>query len=132
MLRSRKFAFIVVCGALALPSAALAQGAGDDQYVDPLAGLTDSGGDSGPKKQKKSSGGSSTDYSPAADATEVATEVAKATETEEAESKPKAGDQAAIKRPGLNIDALSGSGPLVAVPVEHVTLVFGAIANERS
>ena len=30
---------------VAVPSAALAQGAGDDQYVDPLAGLTDSGGE---------------------------------------------------------------------------------------
>ena len=132
MLRSRKFALIVVCCALVLPSAALAQSAGDDQYVDPLAGLTDPGGDSSPKKQKKSSGGSSTDYSPAAEATEVATEVSKATETEEGESKPKAVDRAAVKRPELNVNALSGIGPLVAVPVEHVTFVVGDIANERS
>ena len=132
MLRSRKFALIAVCGALALPSAALAQNASDDQYVDPLAGLTDSGRDNSPKKQKKSSGGSSNDYSSAAEATEVATEVTEATETEEAKSKPKAGGRAVVKRPALNVNALSGIGPLVAVPVEHVTLVVGGIANERN
>jgi hypothetical protein len=117
---------------LALPSAALAQGAGDDQYVDPLAGLTDSGGGASPNKQKKSSGGSSNDYSSAAEATEIATEVTEATETEEAKSKPKAGGRSAVKRPALDVNALSGIGPLVAVPVEHVTLVVGGIANERS
>ena len=132
MLRSRKFALIVVCGSLALPSAALSQGAGDDQYVDPLAGLTDPGGDDSPQKQKKSSGGSSNGYSSAAEATEVATEVTEATETEEAKSKSKADGRAAVKRPALNVNALSGIGPLVAVPVEHVTLVVGDIANERN
>lgn len=129
MLRTRKFALIAACCALALPSAALAQGAGDDQYVDPLAGLTDSGGNNSPKKQNKSSGGSSNDYSSGADATEVATEV---TETEKAKSKPKAGGRAAVKRPALDVNALSGIGPLVAVPVEHVTRVVGDIANERN
>ena len=114
-----------------MPSAALAQGAGDDQYVDPLAGLTDSGGDGSPKKQKKSSGGSSSDYSPAADATEVATEVTEATETEDAKAKSKAADRAAAKRPALNVNALSGIGSLVAVPVKHVTLVIGDIAHGR-
>ena len=123
---------MVVCGALALPSAALAQGAGDDQYVDPLAGLTDSGGGDSPKKQKDSSSSSSNDYSSAAEATEVATEVTEATEAEEAKSKSKASDRAALKRPALNVNALSGIGPLVAVPVEHVTLVVGDIANERN
>ena len=132
MLRSRKFALLLVCGALALPSAALAQGAGDDQYVDPLAGLTDSGGGDSPKKQKESSSSSSNDYSSAAEATEVATEVTEATEAEEAKSKSKASDRAALKRPALNVNALSGIGPLVAVPVEHVTLVVGDIANERN
>ena len=132
MLRSRKFALIVVCGSLALPSAALSQGAGDDQYVDPLAGLTDPGGDDSPQKQKKSSGGSSNGYSSTAEATEVAAEVTEATETEEAKSKSKASDRAALKRPALNVNALSGIGPLVAVPVEHVTLVVGDIANERN
>ena len=115
-----------------MPSAALAQGAGDDQYVDPLAGLTDSGGGGSPNKQKKSSGGSSNDYSSAAEATEIATEVTEATETEEAKSKPKAGGRSVVKRPALDVNALSGIGPLVAVPVEHVTLVVGGIANERS
>ena len=112
-----------------MPSAALAQNASDDQYVDPLAGLTDSGGDDSPKKQKKSSGGSSNEYSSAAEATEIATEV---TETEKAKSKPKSGGRAAVKRPALDVNALSGIGPLVAVPVEHVTRVVGDIANERT
>jgi hypothetical protein len=130
VLRSKKFAFIVLCGALALPSAALAQGASDDQYVDPLAGLTGSGGGDAPKKKKSSS--SSGETSSAAEATEIATEVTEATEAEVAKEKSDGAGRESVKRPALDVNALSGIGPLVAVPVKHVTLVVGDIANERN
>ncbi len=130
MLRSKKFALIVLCGALALPSAALAQGASDDQYVDPLAGLTGSGGGDAPKKKKSSS--SSGETSSAAEATEIATEVTEATEAEVAKEKSDGAGRESVKRPALDVNALSGIGPLVAVPVKHVTLVVGDIANERN
>ncbi len=130
MLRSKKFAFIVLCGALALPSAALAQGASDDQYVDPLAGLTGSGGGDAPKKKKSSS--SSGETSSAAEATEIATEVTEATEAEVAKEKSDGAGRESVERPALDVNALSGIGPLVAVPVKHVTLVVGDIANERN
>jgi hypothetical protein len=130
VLRSKKFAFIVLCGALALPSAALAQGASDDQYVDPLAGLTGSGGGDAPKKKKSSS--SSGETSSAAEATEIATEVTEATEAEVAKEKSDGAGRESVERPALDVNALSGIGPLVAVPVKHVTLVVGDIANERN
>ena len=130
MLRSKKFAFILLCGALALPSAALAQGASDDQYVDPLAGLTGSGGGDAPKKKKSSS--SSGETSSAAEATEIATEVTEATEAEVAKEKSDGAGRESVERPALDVNALSGIGPLVAVPVKHVTLVVGDIANERN
>jgi hypothetical protein len=38
---------------------------------------------------------------------------------------------APIKRRSLDVDGLSGIGSLVAVPVEHVTLVIGDIAHGR-
>ena len=37
---------LLACSALALAPAAMAQSAGDDQYVDPLNGVTDGGGSS--------------------------------------------------------------------------------------
>ncbi len=126
----RKVALIAACCAFALPAAALANGASDDQYVDPLAGLTGSGGNDRPKK-KSSADGPSNGYSATGEAVEVASEVTEATESEEAKGKSKAPAGAPSGPPALDINALSGIGPLVAVPVKHVTLVVGDIANER-
>ncbi len=134
MLGGRKLALIVACAGLALPSAALAQGAGDDQYVDPLAGLTGSNGTNNPtktSKPKKSSGASASQ--PAS--TSVTTAPAKAIATSPAsgsKSKPSAAEQTPKARAAIDINSLSGIGSLVAVPVKHVTLVLGDIAHERS
>src|SRR4051794_17707198 len=47
MLPARRTAVLVAALALAVPAKALAQGAGDDQYTDPLAGEDTGGGGSG-------------------------------------------------------------------------------------
>lgn len=52
-------AVVAACLALALPGAALAQSAGDDQYVDPLNGVTGGGSGSGGGSGGSGSSGSS-------------------------------------------------------------------------
>jgi len=133
MLSGQKFALIVACAAVAFPSAAFAQGAGDDQYVDPLAGLTGSNGTSTPSKPskpKRSSGGSSSDAA-SAPVTATATTATTASEPAKATVKPRDQTRATIKRPAIDVNGLSGIGSLVAVPVKHVTLVIGDIAHGR-
>jgi len=134
MLGGRKLALIVACAGLALPSAALAQGAGDDQYVDPLAGLTGSNGTNTPTKKSKPKNSSGASASQPA-STPVTTAPATATATSPADRSKRKSSAAAQKpkaRAAIDINGLSGIGALVAVPVKHVTLVLGDIAHERS
>ncbi len=125
MLRGRRFALIIACAGLALPSAAFAQGAGDDQYLDPLEGLT---GSNHAKEQTRSETTSSSEV-PSTAATPITTTTA--TEEPKAKSKSKATTVTQPERAALDIKGLSGIGTLVAVPVKHVTLVIGDIAHGR-
>jgi len=128
--RITTLAAVAACTALAAPSLALAGGAGDDQYLDPLQGLTGSHGQAGgstPSKAKDSSGsatstGDGQSASAPAPAVQVPAPVA---------SRPKAKAPEPIARAAVDINALSGIGSLVAVPVKHVTLVLGDIAHGR-
>ncbi len=131
--RSKSLALAVLLVALTLPSAALAQSAGDDQYVDPLAGLTGSGGSgssdkgSGSSVSSGNSGGSST-----AAPTSVTTEpqaAAPVVKTSTPEAKKKS---APAVDPAIDIPSSNGIGRMVAVPVKHVSRVLGGIADERS
>ncbi len=131
--RSKSLALAVLLVALTLPSAALAQSAGDDQYVDPLAGLTGSGGSgssdkgSGSSVSSGNSGGSST-----AAPTPVTTEPQAAAPVVK-KSKPKAKKEPVpAVDPAIDIPSLHGIGRMVAVPVKHVSRVLGGIADERS
>jgi hypothetical protein len=130
MIRSHYVLLIAVLAAVVVPSAAFAGGAGDDQYLDPLEGLTGSGGTTTTTKPKNSNSGpsSSTPSVPTSGTPAVAPVV---TETPSAKDKPKATKLAPIKRRSIDVDGLSGIGSLVAVPVEHVTLVIGDIAHGR-
>ena len=133
MLGGRKLLLIVACAGLALPSAALAQGAGDDQYVDPLAGLTGPNGTNSPtKKTTPKKSGDASSSQPAS--TTVTTAPAPPTATSSqarSERKPGAVAQTPKARAAIDVKDLSGIGSLVAVPVKHVTLVIGDIAHGR-
>lgn len=121
------FVSLAALAALAAPSVALAGGAGDDQYLDPLQGLTGSNGSNtpAPKHKPKSSSGETS--------APVAVQPAIQTTTPVVAPKPDAKQVVVtpIKRPALNVGQLSGIGSLVAEPVKHVTLVIGDIAHER-
>ena len=128
----RVIASLCLFGALLLPSAAIAGGAGDDQYVDPLAGLNGApaGGSTTPAKHKPTS--TSQSGQAASGAVQApATVVAPAPSN----SSPKhAGHKSVGSRvavPAINVNSLQGIGSLVAVPVRHVSLVLGDIANGR-
>ena len=136
MFRITTLAALAACTALAAPTLALAGGAGDDQYLDPLQGLTGSHGQAGgstPSKPKDSSGSSTStsDGQSASAPAPVVQEPAPAVNgsKKNAGSKTKAAEP--IARTAVDINALSGIGPLVAVPVKHVTLVLGDIAHGR-
>lgn len=133
MVSAQKLALVVVLAALVVPSAAFAGGAGDDQYLDPLQGLTGSGGtQSKPKSSTpKNSDGSSSSSAPSDPVSAAPTTAPVVTETAAAKSKPKTATSAPIKRPAIDVNGLSGIGSLVAVPVKHVTLVIGDIAHGR-
>ncbi len=121
--RSKPLALAALLAALTLPSAALAQSAGDNQYVDPLAGLTGSGGSG----SSDNSGGSSTAApTPVTSEPQAAAPVVKKSEPE-AKKKP----VPAID-PAIDLASLNGIGQMVAVPVKHVSRVLGGIADERS
>ncbi len=128
--RSKPLALAALLVALALPSAALAQSAGDDQYLDPLAGLTGSGGSGSSDKGSGSSGnsgGSSTAApTPVTGEPQAAAPVIKKS-TPEANKEP----MPAVD-PAIDIPSLHGIGQMVAVPVKHVSRVLGGIADERS
>ncbi len=128
--RSKSLTLAALLVALTLPSAALAQSAGDDQYVDPLAGLTGSGGSGSSDKGSGSSGnsgGSSTAApTPVTGEPQVAAPVIKKS-TPEANKEP----MPAVD-PAIDIPSLHGIGQMVAVPVKHVSRVLGGIADERS
>jgi hypothetical protein len=134
MLGGRKLVLVVACAGLALPSAAFAQGAGDDQYVDPLAGLT------GPEETKtqsekskpKKSGGASTSQPSSTTVTTAPVTATATSSADRSKRKPSAAAQTPKSRAAIDINGLSGIGSLVAVPVKHVTLVLGDIAHERS
>ena len=126
----QRIVLVGVLAAIALPAVAIAGGAGDDQYLDPLQGLTGSDGTTTTTKPKNSSG-SPSPSTPSVPASEAPTAAPVATETPTAKSKRKAATLAPIKRPALDVNGLSGIGPLVAVPVKHVTLVIGDIAHGR-
>ena len=130
MIRSRYVLLIAVLAAVLVPSAAFAGGAGDDQYLDPLEGLTGSGGTTTTTKPKNSNGSPSSSQ-PSAPTPGTPTGAPSGTETPTAKNKQKATKLAPIKRRSLDVDGLSGIGSLVAVPVEHVTLVIGDIAHGR-
>ncbi len=120
--------------AMVLPAVAIAGGAGDDQYLDPLQGLTGSNGGSKthkPSKPKKSDGGSSSSTAPAPVAITPST-TAPVEADPKVTSKPRKVAAKPVHRPAIDINSLSGIGSLVAVPVKHVTLVLGDIAHERS
>ncbi len=131
--RSKPLALAALLAALALPSAALAQSAGDDQYLDPLAGLIGSGGSGSSDKGSGSSGSSgNSGGSPTAAPTPVTTEPQAAApvikkSTPEANKEP----MPAVD-PAIDIPSLHGIGQMVAVPVKHVSRVLGGIADERS
>ncbi len=121
--RSKSLALAALLVALTLPSAALAQSAGDNQYVDPLAGLTGSGGSG----SSDNSGGSSTAApTPVTGEPQAAAPVIKKS-TPEANKEP----MPAVD-PAIDIPSLHGIGQMVAVPVKHVSRVLGGIADERS
>ncbi len=128
--RSKPLALAALLVALALPSAALAQSAGDDQYLDPLAGLTGSGGSGSSDKGSGSSGnsgGSSTAApTPVTSEPQAAAPVIKES-TPEAKKEP-----VPAVDPAIDIPSLHGIGQMVAVPVKHVSRVLGGIADERS
>ncbi len=128
--RSKSLALAVLLAALTLPSAALAQSAGDNQYLDPLAGQTGSGGSGSSDKGSGSSGnsgGSSTAApTPVTGEPQAAAPVIKKS-TPEANKEP----MPAVD-PAIDIPSLHGIGQMVAVPVKHVSRVLGGIADERS
>ncbi len=131
--RSKSLALAVLLVALTLPSAALAQSAGDNQYVDPLAGQTGSGGSgssdkgSGSSGSSGNSGGSSTAApTPVTTEPQAAAPVVKKS-APEAKKKP-----VPAVDPAIDIPSLHGIGQMVAVPVKHVSRVLGGIADERS
>ncbi len=124
--RSKSLTLAALLVALTLPSAALAQSAGDDQYVDPLAGLTGSGGSGSSDKGSGSSGSSTAAPMPGTAEPQAAAPVVK-------ESKPKAKKEPVpAVDPAIDIPSLHGIGQMVAVPVKHVSRVLGGIADERS
>ncbi len=128
--RSKPLALAALLVALALPSAALAQSAGDDQYLDPLAGLTGSGG-SGSSDKGSGSSGNSGGSSPAAPTPGTAEPQAAAPVVKESKPKAKKKPAPAVD-PVFDIPSLNGIGQMVAVPVKHVSRVLGGIADERS
>ncbi len=124
--RSKSLTLAALLVALTLPSAALAQSAGDDQYVDPLAGLTGSGGSGSSDKGSGSSGSSTAAPMPGTAEPQAAAPVVK-------ESKPKAKKKPVpAVDPAIDLASLNGIGQMVAVPVKHVSRVLGGIADERS
>ncbi len=128
--RSKPLALAALLVALTLPSAALAQSAGDDQYLDPLAGLTGSGGsgssDKGSGSSDNSGGSSTAAPTPVTAEPQAAAPVVK-------ESKPQANKKPApAVDPAIDIASLNGIGQMVAIPVKHVSRVLGGIADERS
>lgn len=130
MFRSHYLILIAVLAAVVVPSAAFAGGAGDDQYLDPLEGLTGSGGKTTTTKPKNSNGSPSSSQ-PSVSTSGTPTVAPTVTETPTAKNKPNATKLAPIKRRSIDVNDLSGIGSLVAVPVKHVTLVIGDIAHGR-
>ncbi len=124
--RSKSLALAALLVALTLPSVALAQSAGDDQYVDPLAGQTGSGGSGSSDKGSGSSGSSTAAPTPGTAEPQAAAPVVK-------ESKPKAKKEPVpAVDPAIDLASLNGIGQMVAIPVKHVSRVLGGIADERS
>ncbi|GEM_PF-1863309 len=131
--RSKPLALGALLVALAVPSAALAQSAGDDQYVDPLAGLNGSGGSESSDKGSGSSGSSGNSGGSSTAAPTPGTTEPQAAAPVVKKSKPKAKKKPApAVDPGFDIPSLNGIGQMVAIPVKHVSRVLGGIADERS
>ncbi len=131
--RSKLLALAALLVALTLPSAALAQSAGDDQYLDPLAGLTGSGGSGSSDKGSGSSGssGNSEGSSTAAPTPVTSEPQAAAPVVKKSEPQAKKKPVPAVD-PAIDLASLNGIGQMVAVPVKHVSRVLGGIADERS
>ncbi len=134
--RSKPLALAALLVALALPSAALAQSAGDDQYLDPLAGLIGSGGSGSSDKGSGSSGSSGNSGNSGGSSTAAPTPVTsepQAAAPVVKKSKPEAKKKpASAVDPAIDIASLNGIGQMVAIPVKHVSRVLGGIADERS
>ena len=131
MHQSRITALVLAAVFLAAPSFALANSAGDDQYVDPLAGQVGSDKHSGSHKSHKTGGSANSGSAPTA-SSPVYPPAAVSSAPEPVRSPQKETPKPIRKRAAVDISKLSGIGSLVAVPVKHVTLVLGDIAHERS